>query len=135
MPAEFVIETVDIPVCTFKIVTFTPGSTAAVLSVTVPLISPVFAFCAKAVAPNRVRSSIKPTRALVLRPVVLIVQPPKFNQRSDWVVRKSCCRNSLNTGEKSTKNNDQKQTCGDSMPEDRLRETDESRKEQEMTAA
>ena len=44
MPDEFEVVTVLMPVCKLVIVTFTPGTTVPELSVTVPLISPVFAF-------------------------------------------------------------------------------------------
>src|SRR5215469_247083 len=103
MPLEFVVVTVETPVCTFVMVTVTPETTAPEASETVPLISPVFEFCATVtVAIRMVANStlMRPKWRTVLN---LIAEPPKIdspqNQRQD--LSGSIGANSLRSKESS----------------------------------
>src|SRR5882757_3792358 len=80
MPAEFVVETMLTPVSTLVIVTVAPGTNAPVESITVPLISPVFAFCPRAKFVIRLAANNRPTRPTILK---LIAEPPELNPRPD----------------------------------------------------
>ena len=85
MPAPLVVTIVLTPVCVFVIVTFTPATEAPDESITVPLISPVLAFCPRARLPISVISRSKPKRPDLHSPSILLIvaitmaQPPEFN--------------------------------------------------------
>src|ERR1700683_5762777 len=82
MPSEFVVVTVTTPVCTLVIVTRTPGTTAPEESETVPLISPVLAFCPTA-RPVKTRASRRPMRPKRKKNPSLIAEPPTIDSPSE----------------------------------------------------
>src|SRR5450755_21944 len=63
MPAEFVLSTLATPVCTLVMLTVTPETKAPEGSETVPLISPVFAFCAQIKLVVKVRNNATTRRS------------------------------------------------------------------------
>src|SRR6266581_9156738 len=84
MPAEFVVETLLTPVCTFVRVTCTPNITAPELSVTVPLISPVLAFCPRAKVPMEAITNEQLILLHIFRWLVLMAHPPDSTHIGIW---------------------------------------------------
>src|SRR5580692_5563977 len=79
MPAEFVASTVATPVCTLVMVTVTPETNAPEGSETVPLISPVFAFCAQIRLVVKVRNNATTRRTRLPACINLIAETSGAN--------------------------------------------------------
>src|SRR6266700_7770011 len=78
MPLAFVVVVVLTPVCRFVIATFAPGTTAFDGSKTVPLISPLLAFCENARGDNTIMITITNRRLNLRDAYVVISSPPEF---------------------------------------------------------
>src|SRR5712672_1957853 len=78
MPLAFVVVVVLTPVCRFVIATFAPGTTALDGSKTVPLISPLLAFCENARDDNTITISSTNKRLNLRDAYVVISSPPEF---------------------------------------------------------
>src|SRR5882762_3251486 len=78
MPLALVVVVVLTPVCRLVIATLVPGTTAFEGSKTVPLISPLLAFCENASGDNTITISSTNRRLNLRDAYVVISSPPEF---------------------------------------------------------